>query len=149
MLKRETMFIFFILYFWSVNIIHEFHLFFLFFSLPSFNFSLSLRISLIISSNCRLVDTSGHSDGAANSEEVFGKSATRNDDVTMLISQMHDLSFMLKSDLSIPSKSDSHNASHQDWKDVYLSSSKYLVLYSGMHSSPETFLIFCPIVILV
>ncbi|CAA2969053.1 Hypothetical predicted protein [Olea europaea subsp. europaea] len=79
------------------------------------NFSTKTNIKLQeFPASERLVDTSGLSDGAANSEEVFGKSATPNDDVTMLISQMHDLSFMLKSDLSIPSKSDSHNASHQD-----------------------------------
>lgn len=36
------------------------------------------------------------------------------DDVEMLMSQMHDLSFMLESNLSIPSKSDGHSGSPHD-----------------------------------
>ncbi|KAL2482158.1 dentin sialophosphoprotein-related [Forsythia ovata] len=88
-----------------------------FFSGSSSNDNSSTKANTILQevpASDRLVDTSGLSDDAENSEEVFGKSAKPNDDIAILISQMHDLSFMLKSDLSIPSKSDSHNASQQD-----------------------------------
>ncbi|XP_057796675.1 uncharacterized protein LOC131012701 [Salvia miltiorrhiza] len=43
---------------------------------------------------------------AANNEDAFGQSSK--DGVKMLMSQIHDLSFMLETDLSIPSGSDDH-----------------------------------------
>ncbi|KAH6764694.1 hypothetical protein C2S51_015943 [Perilla frutescens var. frutescens] len=49
---------------------------------------------------------------AANNGDAFGQSTK--DDVKMLISQMHDLSFMLETDLSIPSSSDDHESVHED-----------------------------------
>ncbi|KAI3465628.1 hypothetical protein Pfo_022291 [Paulownia fortunei] len=49
---------------------------------------------------------------AANNGDASGKST--NDDVKMLISQMHDLSFMLETNLCIPSSSDALNSSPKD-----------------------------------
>lgn len=49
---------------------------------------------------------------AANNGDAFGQSTK--DDVKMLISQMHDLSFMLETDLSIPSSSDDHKSVQKD-----------------------------------
>ncbi|XP_071726046.1 uncharacterized protein [Rutidosis leptorrhynchoides] len=45
-------------------------------------------------------------DESKNDEITLNATTSRNNDVQMLLSQMHDLSFMLKSELSIPSKSD-------------------------------------------
>ncbi|XP_058220318.1 uncharacterized protein LOC131330668 [Rhododendron vialii] len=41
---------------------------------------------------------------AANNEDIFNSATQSELDVESLLSQMHDLSFMLKSDLSVPSK---------------------------------------------
>ncbi|KAG8364587.1 hypothetical protein BUALT_Bualt18G0012800 [Buddleja alternifolia] len=51
---------------------------------------------------------------APKTSDAIGQSPEVKDDVTMLISQMHDLSFMLESNLSIPSNSDAHNSSPKD-----------------------------------
>lgn len=48
----------------------------------------------------------------ANSGDALGQSTK--DDVKMLISQMHDLSFMLETDLSIPSSSNEHKSVQND-----------------------------------
>ncbi|KAL8552700.1 hypothetical protein ACS0TY_001403 [Phlomoides rotata] len=75
------------------------------------------EVNAILSENpaAMLTDTSSPSlgsAGGANDEDAFGRSTE--DDVKMLISQMHDLSFMLETDLSIPSGSDSVNSSRKD-----------------------------------
>ncbi|KAL3848991.1 hypothetical protein ACJIZ3_010873 [Penstemon smallii] len=53
-------------------------------------------------------------DAASKSEDAFGESTEAKDEVKILISQMHDLSFMLETDLSIPSSSDARNSSARD-----------------------------------
>ncbi|XP_075483322.1 uncharacterized protein LOC142523419 isoform X2 [Primulina tabacum] len=65
----------------------------------------------------RLSGTGGSSSdpaSAANDSNDNDKSTNPEDDVKMLISQMHDLSFMLRTDLCIPSASDSQNSATQD-----------------------------------
>lgn len=65
----------------------------------------------------RLSGTGGSSSdsaSAANDSNDNDQSANPEDEVKMLISQMHDLSFMLKTDLCIPSASDSQNSATQD-----------------------------------
>lgn len=66
--------------------------------------------------NCRSSDvrSPSHEPGeAANNGDAFESSA-KDDDVKMLLSQMHDLSFMLEDNLSIPSSSNDHNSSIKD-----------------------------------
>ncbi|KZV17725.1 dentin sialophosphoprotein-like [Dorcoceras hygrometricum] len=60
----------------------------------------------------RLSDTGAPSDSAsaANVSDNNGISPNPEDDVKMLISQMHDLSFMLKTDLCIPFTSEQNSA---------------------------------------
>ncbi|XP_073155890.1 uncharacterized protein [Henckelia pumila] len=65
----------------------------------------------------RLNGTSGSSSdfaSAANDSNDDDKSTNPEDDVKILISQMHDLSFMLRTDLCIPYASDSQNSATKD-----------------------------------
>ncbi|XP_015881178.3 uncharacterized protein LOC107417123 [Ziziphus jujuba] len=56
-----------------------------------------------------------NSESVEESGDVSGaKTMSKPDDVEMLMSQMHDLSFMLDSNLSVPSKQDGLNSSSQD-----------------------------------
>ncbi|KAI3809742.1 hypothetical protein L1987_19342 [Smallanthus sonchifolius] len=51
-------------------------------------------------------------EGSKNDEITPNATASLKDDVQMLMSQMHDLSFMLKNELSVPSKPDDIGSSH-------------------------------------
>ena len=51
-------------------------------------------------------------DAAKDEVDVFSaKAGSKSDDVEKIMSQMHDLSFMLESNLSIPPKRDVHSLS--------------------------------------
>ncbi|PWA84753.1 hypothetical protein CTI12_AA131780 [Artemisia annua] len=58
------------------------------------------------------VEAENSADGPKNDEFSLNATTSPNNDVQMLLSQMHDLSFMLKSELSIPSKPDDSGSSH-------------------------------------
>ncbi|CAK9148833.1 unnamed protein product [Ilex paraguariensis] len=59
-------------------------------------------------------EVGGDGGEAAESIDIFSTTTRPKDDVETLLSQMHDLSFMLESNLSVPTKLDSLNSSAQD-----------------------------------
>ncbi|GAA0154538.1 hypothetical protein LIER_37908 [Lithospermum erythrorhizon] len=73
------------------------------------------NISGGVSSSKRLADLTSVEDGSEHSAvnvEYSNARTNTTEDVQALVSQMHDLSFMLKDDLTVPTKSaDSHNSS--------------------------------------
>ncbi|KAA8524720.1 hypothetical protein F0562_011143 [Nyssa sinensis] len=60
------------------------------------------------------IDFGGNVGQAAKDDDVFSGTTESKDDAELLFSQMHDLSFMLQSNLSVPSKSDGLTSFSQD-----------------------------------
>nr|GEW56587.1 reverse transcriptase [Tanacetum cinerariifolium] len=58
------------------------------------------------------VEAENSAEGLKNDEFTLNATTSPKNDVQMLLSQMHNLSFMLKSELSVPSKPDDGGSSH-------------------------------------
>ncbi|GKB74242.1 hypothetical protein Tco_0935654 [Tanacetum coccineum] len=58
------------------------------------------------------VEAENSAEGLRNDEFTLNATTSPKNDVQMLLSQMHDLSFMLKSELSVPSKPDDGDSFH-------------------------------------
>lgn len=63
---------------------------------------------------CRIDNTQSKVEEAPENLDVFITTTQSNDDVGMLMSQMHDLSFMLESNLSVPSKLEGRSSTPKD-----------------------------------
>lgn len=70
-----------------------------------------LALNTYISRNAN-IEAGNNAEGTKNDEITPNASASSKDDVQMLMSQMHDLSFMLKNELLVPSKPDDIGASN-------------------------------------
>ncbi|KAL8238160.1 hypothetical protein R6Q59_019241 [Mikania micrantha] len=57
-------------------------------------------------------EAGNNAEGSKNDKITPNVTTSPNDDVQLLLSQMHDLSFMLKNELSVPSKPDDSGTSH-------------------------------------
>lgn len=73
--------------------------------------SVSHLLITYISRNAN-VEAENSAEGPKNDKFSLNATTSPKNDVQMLLSQMHDLSFMLKSELSIPSKPDNNGSSH-------------------------------------